>query len=544
MTSTASPARTLLGQRSRGRLDDRRVRGPGSPGGGPRPRRPGAAAEAIVVSGSRPAQMSAIATASASASDVGERVEHGRGPMVGQRLVDGPDAPARLALANGRERLADRRRVVAVVVVDHDAAGLALALEPPPDAARTPASPAAIRAGAERRAPPRRRRRASALRGVVAAGRGEAHRERAGERVEPVDLEGRAVGVGRDDPAEQRRRPDRRPSRTARRSRAGSRRGRGDASTSAYATIATGPAREASTTSSRRPDRRRWRRASPPSGHPRAARPRTRRSTAAAVGEDVGVVPLGRRSGRRRPAGRHRSCRRTRRPRRRTPRPRPSARSPAGRRSATPAAAPRRTPTGRARPRRATWTSQPAVVLLPCVPATATSVRPTAASATTCCHGSSGIPAVARRDQLGLVGVDRGQRLGHRQPIGPRRRRHVGRRRARPRSRCPAPRAPACTATARPGRSRHDRARRAAASRAAALAPAPAAPTTWIRSPGRIGRAARAAASPAPTRSARRGHAGSRSPTRRGGVDPLEQQGSRAAAALSRLFSAPVAGQT
>ena len=39
------------------------------------------------------------------------------------------------------------------------------------------------------------------------------------------------------------------------------------------------------------------------------------------------------------------------------------------------------------------WTSQPAVVLLPCVPATATSVRPTAASATTCCHGSTGIPA-------------------------------------------------------------------------------------------------------------------------------------------------------
>ena len=40
-----------------------------------------------------------------------------------------------------------------------------------------------------------------------------------------------------------------------------------------------------------------------------------------------------------------------------------------------------------------TWTSQPAVVLLPCVPATPTSVRPTAASATTCCHGSTGIPA-------------------------------------------------------------------------------------------------------------------------------------------------------
>src|SRR6516225_3005112 len=37
---------------------------------------------------------------------------------------------------------------------------------------------------------------------------------------------------------------------------------------------------------------------------------------------------------------------------------------------------------------------------------------------------------------------------------------------------------------------------------AAPLAPAPAAPTTWIRSPGRIGRASRAGARPAPTRPA------------------------------------------
>jgi hypothetical protein len=44
--------------------------------------------------------MSAIATASAVASDVGECIEHRRGPMVGQRLVDRPDATARLALAD------------------------------------------------------------------------------------------------------------------------------------------------------------------------------------------------------------------------------------------------------------------------------------------------------------------------------------------------------------------------------------------------------------------------------------------------------------
>ena len=80
--------------------------------------------------------------------DVGEGVEQGRGPVVGQRLVDGPDAAAGLALADGGERLADRRRVVAVVVVDHDAARLALALEPAPDARRTTRGPAAIASGA------------------------------------------------------------------------------------------------------------------------------------------------------------------------------------------------------------------------------------------------------------------------------------------------------------------------------------------------------------------------------------------------------------
>ena len=65
-----------------------------------------------------------------------------------------------------------------------------------------------------------------------------------------------------------------------------------------------------------------------------------------------------------------------------------------------------------------TWTSQPAVVLLPCVPATATSRRPTAASAMTCCHGSTGIPSVARGAELRMVGVDRGQRLRHGEPVG------------------------------------------------------------------------------------------------------------------------------
>ncbi len=91
--------------------------------------------------------MSAIATASAPGERLGERVEQRRGPVVGQRLVDGPHAPAGLALADRRERLADRRRVVAVVVVDHDA-------RPPRPCAR-----AAARRRRTRPAPRRRRRR-------------------------------------------------------------------------------------------------------------------------------------------------------------------------------------------------------------------------------------------------------------------------------------------------------------------------------------------------------------------------------------------------
>ena len=39
-----------------------------------------------------------------------------------------------------------------------------------------------------------------------------------------------------------------------------------------------------------------------------------------------------------------------------------------------------------------------------------------AASATTCCHGSSGIPAARAAAELRVVGVDRGQRLGDGQP--------------------------------------------------------------------------------------------------------------------------------
>ena len=50
------------------------------------------------------------------------------------------------------------------------------------------------------------------------------------------------------------------------------------------------------------------------------------------------------------------------------------------------------------------WTSQPEVVLFPCVPATAISTRPAAASATTCCQGSSGIPRARAARSSGLSG--------------------------------------------------------------------------------------------------------------------------------------------
>ena len=65
-----------------------------------------------------------------------------------------------------------------------------------------------------------------------------------------------------------------------------------------------------------------------------------------------------------------------------------------------------------------TQASQPAVVLLPWVPATAISRRPCAASATTCCHASRGMPARYGGAQLGVVRVDRRQRLRDRKAVG------------------------------------------------------------------------------------------------------------------------------
>ena len=159
ITSTTSPGPDLAGEPGRGRLD--------APGRLDGDRGRSAAATAAA----RPAAELIDRVGVAARPDVGDRhgvgrrerlgegVEQRRGPVVRQRLVDGPDAAAGLALADGGQRLADRRRVVAVVVVDHDAprprpCARAAAPRPP-----NPARPAGDGVRRRRPAPPRRRRR-------------------------------------------------------------------------------------------------------------------------------------------------------------------------------------------------------------------------------------------------------------------------------------------------------------------------------------------------------------------------------------------------
>ena len=155
--------------------------------------------------GSRPAQMSAMATASALGEDLGELAEHRRGPMVGERLVDRPDRPPGFALADGRERLADRGRVMAVVVVDDDAGRLALALEAPADAGERREVASRSSAGATPRAeaaPATASAFAALCRPAVASGPSSGPASGSS----PWISSGRRRGVGGGHPAEQRRR--------------------------------------------------------------------------------------------------------------------------------------------------------------------------------------------------------------------------------------------------------------------------------------------------------------------------------------------------
>ena len=159
----------------------------------------------------------------------------------------------------------------------------------------------------------------------------------------------------------------------------------------------------------------------PPSVIPRSQASKASRHRAA-VGEDVRDDPTPRRSGPRRPGGRHRSCPRTRRLRPRTPDPLPVERWPAGHRSAIGGRSAPTKADGSAPAARATWTSQPAVVLLPCVPATADERPPGGRVGDDLLPRLSGMAGRPRRDELRRVGVDRGEGLGDRQPVGPRRR--------------------------------------------------------------------------------------------------------------------------
>ena len=460
--------------------------------------------------------------------------------MERQRLVDGPDPAPGLALADGRERRADRGRVVAVVVVHDDAADLALALEPAADAARTtrarrrsrsaPQRPGADAAAATPSAfatlcapavgrrtatGPRSSSRpieldASCRRLVAAVDPAEQHAGRTGRRRELLgDAPGVAPGAARLDVRD--RDGDDRPGQSAR--RAATRSAPGSPMFATSDRRLRRPRPHAPDPALERVDdgvaRRRRRRGGPTPMVVRIA-------SAGRYGVEVAGVLVGLDDERRvRPAA-------MRRRRRAAVIPRGSS-APTNADGSRPASA-------------RTWTSQPAVVLLPCVPATPTRGRPAAASATTCCHGSSGMPSRRAASQLGVVRGDRGQGLRHREPVrgaapGPRR----GTGRAPRPSACRRRRAPSCTARGRPGSQPLTSAPAQARGRAAALAPAPAMPRTWIRSPARIGRAvagrARGRRRWTRPRSPARARASAVAPTR-------SSSSSSTAAALETLFAA------
>ena len=189
-----------------------RARRPGSRGSGPR--RPSA----------RPFGRGDRRVRVAARPDVGDRDRVGcrRGrrrspregpPFGGTSVARTPPRSRRpgLALADGGERLADRRRVVAVVVEHDHAGGLALPLEPAAHARRT--TPARRRSSQERPRPPGRprpRRGHSRRCGRPAVGRRTARPPRSG--VEAVDLEIVPSVLGRSVRASAG--PDRRPWRT------------------------------------------------------------------------------------------------------------------------------------------------------------------------------------------------------------------------------------------------------------------------------------------------------------------------------------------
>ena len=113
--------------------------------------------------------------------------EHRGRAVVGQRLVDGPQAPPGVPLPHRGERGGHRRRVVPVVVEHDDAADVALQLQPAAHARVRAESPRAIAPGAAPAATRDAGRHEAVLR-VVTSRQGEAGGQ-ATVGVQPQDLE-------------------------------------------------------------------------------------------------------------------------------------------------------------------------------------------------------------------------------------------------------------------------------------------------------------------------------------------------------------------
>ena len=326
MTRTTSPGLTSSARRSAVASTEPGAR-TGSPGRRAWMAAARSAAEAMVVSGSRPAHTSAIATASALDEDVGELGEHRRGPVEGQRLVDGPDAAAGFALADGGESLADGRRVVAIVVVHDDPGRLALALQPASDAGerRQVGGDRRQASGRGRTRPPRPRGRSRRCGGRRSRGGSSSGRPAGRGRGAPGSCSpGRWRSPGRAAPWPGCSRSNiarRSPGRSRPAVVAPGRRARRRGSCRASRQAGRGPLR--------RRDRRRWRRPWLPAAPGAATTRRSPRPPPDRRRRPDG--PTRRWSGSPARDGRHRSCRRTRRPRRRRRRPPPPSR---GRRTA------------------------------------------------------------------------------------------------------------------------------------------------------------------------------------------------------------------
>ena len=149
------------------------------------------------------------------------------------------------------------------------------------------------------------------------------------------------------------------------------------------------------------------------------------------------------------------------------------------------------------------WTSHPVDVDLPWVPATPTSVPPwvAAASATTCCQASTAMPAARAAASSGWSGETDVSAFvtPSLETIPAPARSTTCEGSCSVATTMPAASSAAVYGDGAPGSQAVTSAPAECARSAAAEAPAPAAPMMWMRSPGSIGRGARAGARPWPT---------------------------------------------